>query len=109
MTGCGINDGAIQKRLLAEPKLTYAKAVEIAQATETAAQSMWELQVKSENDTTTAQPTPAVNKTDATLSGSGLTCYRCGNKGHTFTKCKMSKNIVCHNCGTTVARLATYR
>ena len=29
---CGINDGAIQKRLLAEPKLTYAKAVEIAQS-----------------------------------------------------------------------------
>ena len=62
MTGCGINDGAIQKRLLAEPKLTYAKAVEIAQATETAAQRMRELQVKSENDTTTAQPTPAVTR-----------------------------------------------
>ena len=62
---CGINDGAIQKRLLAEPKLTYAKAVEIAQTTESAAQSMRELRVKSESDANPAQPTPvpAVNKT----------------------------------------------
>ena len=37
---CGVNDPAIQKRLLAEPKLTYAKAVEIAQGAETAAQSL---------------------------------------------------------------------
>ena len=37
---CGINDAAIQKSLLAEPKLTYAKAVEIAQTTEATAQSM---------------------------------------------------------------------
>ena len=34
---CGINDTAVQKRLLAEPGLTYAKAVEIAQGAETAA------------------------------------------------------------------------
>ena len=32
---------------------------------------------------------------------SGLTCYRCGNRGHTMAKCKMSKNIVCHKCGKT--------
>ena len=49
---CGINDGAIQKHLLAEPKLSYAKAVEIAQTMETAAQSMRELRVKSEHDAT---------------------------------------------------------
>ena len=34
---CGMNNGAILKWLLAEPKLTYAKAVEI---TGTAAQSI---------------------------------------------------------------------
>ena len=45
---CGINDGAIQKRLLAEPNLTYEKAVEVAQTAEAAAQSMRELRVKSE-------------------------------------------------------------
>ena len=80
---CGINNRAIQKRLLVEPKLTYVKAVEIAQTTETAAQSMQKLQVKSESDMTPSQPTPAVNKTSATPSGSGPTSYCCGNKGHT--------------------------
>ena len=39
-----------------------------------------------------------MNNTNATPSG---TCYRCGNKGHTVAKCKMSKNIVCHKCGKT--------
>ena len=33
---CRINDDAIQKRLLAESKLTYKKAVEVAQSLETA-------------------------------------------------------------------------
>ena len=33
---CGINDDAIQKRLLSEPKLTYKRAVELAQSLETA-------------------------------------------------------------------------
>ena len=37
---CGVNDNAIQKRLLAESSLTYQKAVELALSVETAAQSM---------------------------------------------------------------------
>ncbi len=37
---CGINDAAIQKHLLAESGLTYAKAVEIAMNVETTAKSM---------------------------------------------------------------------
>ena len=52
--------------------------------------------MKSERDAT---PAPAINKTDAIPSGSGLTCYRCGKKGQTVAKCRMSKNIICHNCG----------
>ena len=31
---CGVKDTRIQRRLLAEPKLTFAKALEIAQAAE---------------------------------------------------------------------------
>ena len=99
---CGINDRAIQKRLLAEPKLTYVKAVEIAQTTQTAAQSMQKLQVKSESDTTPSCTTdPCREQTSGTPSGSGPTSYCCGNKGHTVAKCRMSKRIVCHNCGKT--------
>ena len=74
---CGINVATIQKHLLVEPKLTYAKAVEIAQSTEAAAQSMRELQVRSESDANSAQPTPVptVNMMSMTSSESGLTCY----------------------------------
>ena len=37
---CGVNDVAIQKRLLAEPTLAYEKAVELALSAETAARSV---------------------------------------------------------------------
>ena len=99
---CGINDPAIQKRLLAEPELTYAKAVEVAQNTETAAQSMRELRAKPEGDATLQQPT--VNKTSTTSPASGdagapaYTCYRCGKKGHVVASCRLSKDVVCHYC-----------
>ena len=43
---CGINDGVLQRRLLAESGLDYGKAVEIALNLEMAAQSMKELKSK---------------------------------------------------------------
>ena len=57
---CGINDIAIQKRLLA---VTYAKAIEIAQATETAVQSLLELRSKPEEGR--ASPKSVVHRTTA--------------------------------------------
>ena len=45
---CGINDAGIQKRLLAEPKVTYEKSVELSLAMERAAKNMKELSIKSE-------------------------------------------------------------
>ena len=41
---CGILDDAIQKRLLAEHDLNFAKAVQLAQSMETAAKNVKELQ-----------------------------------------------------------------
>ena len=43
---CGIADGRLQRRLLAEPELTLKKAVELAQAQETADQGAQHLQQK---------------------------------------------------------------
>ena len=40
---CGINDDAIQRRLLAEPVLTFKKSLEIAQGLEATARHMREL------------------------------------------------------------------
>ena len=97
---CGINDAVIQKRLLAEPKLTYAKAVEIAQTAETASQGLRELRAKPEGDTTTSHSSHSeVFRTAATaVEPSSLTCYRCGRRGHTVAKCRVDKGVVCHHC-----------
>ena len=40
---CGINDSAIQRRLLAEPKLTFKKALDLSRGLETAARNVEEL------------------------------------------------------------------
>ena len=69
---CGINDDVIQKRLLAEPKLDYAKAVETALNMETAAQSVRDLKSKSDgySNNTHVQGQVQVHKTSTnTTSG----------------------------------------
>ena len=90
---CGINDDAIQKRLLSESGLDYAKAVQTALNMETAAQSVRELK-KSESLQST---TPAVHNTSA--SPSVPTCFRCGTRGHTVANCRVDGEVVCHRCG----------
>ena len=91
---CGVNDRAIQKQLLSQPDLTYKKAVELALAAETAAQSMRELATKPESDPSGRQNPQEVHKTTSTSSASPaghsseirLTCFRCGRKGHTSSQ-----------------------
>ena len=103
---CGINNNATQKRLLAESKLSYEKAVELSLSMETAAQSMRELKVKFEGNVSHRPLQQEVHRVANSSSSSGQggtksvpTCYRCGNRGHCVTKCSLSKDIVCHNCG----------
>ena len=104
---CGINDITIQKRLLSEPGLTYAKAVEIAQSAETAAQSLRELRGKRENGAPSGTPRNQSPQQEGVHRASEpqptrkstLTCYRCGRAGHTVTNCKVDKDVECHQCG----------
>ena len=84
---CGINDDAIQRRLLSDPKLDYTKAVETALNMETAAQSMKTLKNKAGGFATGGDSSaqPQVNKTTTTFSKSSRsvpTCYHCGIRGH---------------------------
>ena len=102
---CGVNDRAIQKHLLAQTDLNYKKAVELALAAETAAQSLRELGAKPESGPSGRQLPQEVHKTSPSgaspterSSKSSLTCYRCGLKGHTTAKCKVDRDIVCHHC-----------
>ena len=100
---CGVSDDAIQRRLLSESKLDYAKAVEIALNMETAAQSMKTLKGKSEGPASGGDGSaqPRVHKTSATPSKSGKfvpTCYRCGARGHVVSKCRVDNNVTCLRC-----------
>jgi len=47
---CGISDGRLQRRLLAEPNLKFKKALEMAQAVQTAEQGAKDLQQKQQRD-----------------------------------------------------------
>ena len=99
---CGINYDAIQKRLLAESKLTYKKAVEVAHSLETADKNIQLLK----------QPKKAVSVGTSGAEGTTVevhrmgrrgtqNCYRCGNAGHVAPKCRFSADIVCNACGET--------
>jgi hypothetical protein len=95
----GINDKAIQKRLLAEPKLTYEKAVELAQELESADRDMQLLHGKKELVQSAlnshSQPIQKVSNPSRRV----LKCFRCGVSGHIATKCRIRKDIICNKCG----------
>ena len=78
---CGISDSRIQRRLLAEPKLTYAKAVELSQSMEAA----------DKNSKVILPQTEA-----ATVHVTRALCYRCG-KEHSPDTCKC-KELYCRKC-----------
>ena len=72
---CGINKPKIQKRLLAEPKLTLTSAFDLAQALETASKDLLDIQL--------SQAQPLVGDVfihQVQDKKQGATCYRCG--GH---------------------------
>ena len=91
---CGINDTATQKRLLAEPKLTFKKALDIARGLETAARNVKELKTPHVPEMTAAE---VLAVTDPEKPSSK--CFRCGKPGHYASKCRLSKSVICHRCG----------
>ena len=91
----GIKDASIQKRLLAEQKLTYTKAIELALGLEAAAQNVQTLK-----DPSREAVRPPENRGVNTITpvSKSLTCHRCGKAGHIAPKCRF-KDTVCHQCG----------
>lgn len=99
---CGINDSAIQRRLLAEVPLSFDKALKLAQGMETAAQNVKELQ-----GSTASIPSKEVHKVTPHYKGKQpkgkvdhAACFRCGKPGHMAAKC-WYKDAQCHSCGKT--------
>ena len=94
---CGIQDEGIQKRLMAEPKLTYAKALELAQGLEAASKSMQELG-NSKEPAGESGGTTTIHHVVASGTQGRTNCYRCGGANHIASTCR-HKNTVCNGCG----------
>ena len=115
---CGVRHKGITNRLLAEKKLDYDKALELAKAIESAETNTKQLQSTPPTATGTPQTQPAtqstasapqVNRTMHPKKGRGqrkqnpkqsstqMPCYRCGGDGHSPAQCRF-KDAVCHAC-----------
>ena len=85
----GLRAEGIRKRLLSESKLTFAKAIEIAQSVETASKDAQQ-PMKQVSSKINSVPVPIPVKTNP--------CYRCGQANHKVNNCRF-KEATCHACG----------
>ena len=93
---CGVRDLRIQRRLLAEPKLTLKRAIDLALAIEAADKDASEIQ-KGDSQ----EGNPLLNKVDAKFAkGDDLKRYRCDGK-HLTRNChfKDAKWFACGKLG----------
>ena len=94
---CGINDPQIQKRLSAEDKLTFKKALEISLALEAATKDTKQLQAAT---SATSPGYPAVlmhNVREGEKPPQHVKCYRCGKANHKAPECR-HKDAICTKC-----------
>eukprot|EP00731_Ephydatia_muelleri_P013136 Em0007g446a len=90
---CGIRDIKLQRRLLAERGLTFAKAFELAQAAELAEKNAMDIQ----NSTTASVCTVQPPDSPAGMDNVHDACFRCGGR-HSAADCRF-KSVECYNCG----------
>eukprot|EP00731_Ephydatia_muelleri_P018868 Em0011g908a len=83
---CGVRDPQLQKRLLAERQLTFSKALELAQAFESAESSARDIQAV--RSPSVPLPVHSVDKKGLSVPDS-VSCFRCGGK-HYATTCKLN-------------------
>ena len=90
---CGIENPAIQKKLLAERNLTFEKALDIAVSMEAAIRDAKSF------DQAPSQVNKLTSRTvkQKVVKDSEVVCYRCNGKGHTANKC-LFKDAICHHC-----------
>ena len=93
---CGVNNEQLQRRLLAEPRLTFERALELSRTFESATEDARHLQNETKSavlpvnalsqDANKPALPPVVNKP----------CYRCGGN-HRADMCRF-KQATCHKC-----------
>ncbi|KAL9982685.1 hypothetical protein ACROYT_G004758 [Oculina patagonica] len=90
---CGVHDIRIQRRLLAEPKLTLKRTLDLALAIEAADKDASEIQKGDPQEEDTS-----LNKVDFKVEkGDEVHCYRCG--GNHYPKSCHFKDAKCYACG----------
>ncbi len=98
---CGINDETIQRKLLAEPELTYAKSLTIAKGWEAAAQNLKEMKTPKREIAASAGTVQKIATSrytnTAKIQGKEITCHCCGNTGHLAPQC-LFKDAICDWC-----------
>ena len=95
---CGINNSAIQKKLLSVKDLDFEKALEFALALETAEENARTLQQPRQKLVHKVDSKPGPSKPDHAGEKQKTTaCTRCGGKGHASYRCKF-KTAKCFNC-----------
>ena len=100
---CGVNQDAIQRRLLSEKKLTFDTSLKTAQALEAAMRNAKEMQdtismTKNGNvgATTAAEQVHQVQPEGSRRARAS--CYRCGGTNHTSAQCRFIGKP-CYKCG----------
>ena len=90
---CGLRDVRVQRRLFAEPKLTFTKAFELAQAAELAEKSSQDIS-RAGTSVNALEPRRATADQKADHPAP---CFRCGGR-HSASKCHF-RSVECHKCG----------
>ena len=94
---CGIVDERWQKRLLAEPKLSYEAAFQLALAMETAERQVKDMHSKSSENVAVHRVHQSSRAGISVPHKSPRDCYRCG-KPHNVGDCPHLESV-CHSCG----------
>jgi hypothetical protein len=94
---CGVKDTRIQKKLLAEPALTFKQAYDTAMAMELAEKNAQDLHNTKPNQK--IQATHGISQHhQQTRQLGNPTCYRCGGTKHSAAECRF-KDVDCRQCG----------
>ena len=104
---CGLYYAAVQQKILVEAKLSLDRAIQIAQACESAREETQTL--RGQTPQSARQMETAFGETQSTTGGSsqsakasykGKACSRCNGTNHSSDKCRY-KSFTCHYCKKT--------
>ena len=103
---CGVNDERKQRRLLAESRLDFKKALELATAMEIADKNTRDIQQGNSVEKPKEQPVNRLSKQQGKHAAKD--CYRYGGKFHEAEKCRY-KDEKCYRCHKKGHKAIKYR